>query len=475
MNKRPNIILFMPETMRADAVFGDTEKRAQTPNIDCLVKDGVSFTNCFTQSPFCTPSRCSMFSGLYPHTSGHRSLCHLLHNHERNLFRDLKEAGYTTICFGKNDLLAQDSISESFDSVKLLVQPEQPTYPPVPWGPDHKYYRAFYIGRREGENRHDSDWACIESALKFLDKKHEKPFCLFLPLLFAHPPYTVEEPFFSLHERSKIALPIPAKLDGKRKGLQLMYRTQRLDELTEDDLREIRAVYYGMISRLDHQLGLLVEKLRERNLYNSTAIFVFSDHGDYAGDYGLVEKWNFGFEDALLHTPLVMRIPGYNPAGVRRSFVEMVDLYSTVLDVAGVGAKHYHFSRSLLPLLSDSIKDHHRDAVFAEAGWATDEKQCFTPLQMMKGSYYEKRGNAVHNNPDTCARAAMIRTSKYKYAYCPGDHDELYDLTNDPSELCNLNHSSEMKMIKEGLKERILEWMLRTCDTVPLQHDKRNW
>lgn len=467
----------MPETVRADAIFGAPERTAKTPVMKQLAKEGVSFTNCFSQSPFCTPSRCSMFTGLYPHTLGHRSLLHLLHNRERNLFQDLKEAGYTTICFGKNDLLAQDAIAASFDSVDLRVKPEpvRSRYSQAPWGKNHKYFRAFYIGSRGKESCHDGDWACIESALRFLDEDHKKPFCLFLPLSFVHPPYQVEEPYFSLHDRAKIPPPIPAKLDGKRKGLQMVYRTQRLDELTEDDLREIKATYYGMVSRVDYQLGLLIEKLRECGLYDNTAVFAFSDHGDYAGDYGLVEKWNFGFEDAMLHTPLIMRIPDYAPVDDRGCLVEMVDLYPTVLDLAGIDARHYHFGRSLLPLLKGGVEDRHRDAVFAEVGWAIDEKQCFTPLSIVKGGYYEKRGRMTLKNPEICARAAMVRTNEYKYVYCPGDRDELYNLENDPSEIKNIADESEMKSVKAELKEKLLEWLLRTSDTVPLEHDKRGF
>lgn len=78
MSKRPNFLLLMPETLRADAVFGPKDHRARTPNLDRLAEEGVSFSHCFAQNPICSPSRCSMFTGLYPHTHGHRSLLSLL-------------------------------------------------------------------------------------------------------------------------------------------------------------------------------------------------------------------------------------------------------------------------------------------------------------------------------------------------------------------------------------------------------------
>ena len=475
MSKRPNILFFMPETLRSDAVIGDPETRAKTPVMDDLAGGSVSFANCYSQSPFCTPSRCSMFTGLYPHTMGHRSLLHMLRRYERNLFQDLKEAGYTTACFGKNDLLAQESIEQSFDEVQLRVKPRDATWPKTQLPEDHKYYGAFYDGCRKGENCHDLDAACIESALEFLDEEHEKPFCLFLPLLFAHPPYTVEEPYFSMHDRSKVSKPIPCKLDGKRTGFKMTYNTRELDRLTEEDLLEIRATYYGMVSRLDHQLGMVIDKLKERELYDNTATIVFSDHGDYAGDYGYVEKWNFGFDDALLHVPLIMRVPGMEYSGTRRCMVEMVDLYPTVLELAGIEPKHYHFGRSLLPLFEENAPDSHRNAVFAEAGWAEDEKHCSTPYK--KGQYprYEKQILQSIKNPSICSRAAMVRTEEYKYVYCPGDRDELYDLTTDPGQVNNVAETFEMASVRTELREKLLKWLLDTSDSVPLDHDPRNW
>ena len=153
----------------------------------------------------------------------------------------------------------------------------------------------------------------------------------------------------------------------------------------------------------------------------------------------------------------------------------MVDLYPTILDLAGIDSRHYHFGRSLLSLLKSDVEDHHRDAVFAEVGWAADEKQCFTPLQLVKGGRYEKRGRMTLKNPEICARAAMVRTARYKYVYCPREGDELYDLKEDPSEIKNLASSPEMKAVEAELKEMLLAWLLRTSDTVPLKHDKRSF
>jgi arylsulfatase A-like enzyme len=469
--ERPNLLLFMPETLRQDAVFGPAGTTAMTPNMEALAEEGVRFDNCFVQHTVCSPSRCSMFTGQYPHTWGHRTLTHLLRAQERNLFRDLKEAGYVTQCFGKNDLLAQEAVPLSFDSVALRVKPAPGPSREWPWPPEHKHYKSFYLGRLEKENAKGFDWACVQSALEFLDEKRDGPFCLFLPLALVHPPYRVEEPYFSRHDRSAVAAPIPPEHGGKRRYVRMMYESYGLNRLEEADFREIRATYYGMTSRVDAYLGEVIRKLKERGLYEKTAIFVFSDHGDYAGDYGLTEKWWTGFEEGLIHTPLIMRIPGYPATAPRRALVEMVDLYPTVLEAAGVEARHHHFGKSLLPLVRGET-DFLRAAVFAEGGWQPEEKHCLEPV--LGGIYHEKT-HLPRRDPLVAARAAAVRTESHKYIYCPEEFDELYDLRADPRELVNLAPREEARAAREELRELLLRWFTLTSDAVPFETDKRGF
>jgi arylsulfatase A-like enzyme len=468
--KQPNIVLFMPETLRADAVFGPPDSRAQTPVLDKLAKQSMTFQNTYVNHSVCAPSRCSMFTGLYPHTCGHRTLNHLLRADEHNLFCDLKENGYTTVCFGKNDMLNNEAVPKSFDSIDFLTCPESPLAE-NPWPKGHKFNKTFYYGEKAAEYTKDHDWACIESALKFLENPPE-PFCLFLPFSFVHPPYFVEEPYFSMHDRSKVPVPIRPEHDGKRRHVSFMYKHYGLNNLDENDFREIKATYFGMVSKIDQMLGSIVNKLEEMELYDKTATVVFSDHGDYAGDYGLIEKWWTGFEDTLIHTPLVIRVPGQDASVNRNCLVEMVDFYPTVLDIAGIKSTHHHFGRSVLHLLDAKQPDVHREAVFCEGGHNIDERHCREPLH--EGIYHEKT-HLPEYDPVVIAKAIMVRTEQYKYIYCPDDHDELYDLQADPDELNNLISQEQFCGIAAELKSRILEWLIRTVDTVPKENDPRRF
>lgn len=438
--------------------------------MDRLAHEGASFTNCYAQAPYCGPSRCSMFTGLYPHTNGHRSLMHLLHQDERNLFQDLKEAGYTNVAYGKNDLLAQDAIPQSFDEVDLRVSPDGPTFMRNPWPEGHKLHHSFYRGPREGAQHHDMDWACIESALQFLDEDHDDPFCIYLPLVFAHPPYEVEEPFFSMHDRDSLVPRIPTELSGKRAYMQAL-QPAHCGDLTEDDFREIRATYYGMVSRVDYQLGRLIDRLKERGLYDDTIIVVFTDHGDYAGDYGMIEKFLAGFEDCLVRAPLIISGPGVEAGQVHDSLCEMTDLYPTLMDLLDLEPKHYHYGRSLVPLTEGEVSTH-REEVFAEGGYHADEEQFRVPIP--KGSDYELM-RQINLTTRAARKAAMVRTDRCKYVYCPDDRDELYDLEADPQEIRNVVDSPGYAHVRDEMRERLLRWMLDTGDVLPRDQDPRGW
>ena len=113
-----NFVFFFPDEMRAESASCYGHPLVHMPNFDRLAEEGVRFDQCHVQHTVCTPSRCSLMTGLYPHVSGHRTLWHLLRPHEPSLFRYLKEGGYHIVWYGKNDLYSQeyfDGVVDRFD------------------------------------------------------------------------------------------------------------------------------------------------------------------------------------------------------------------------------------------------------------------------------------------------------------------------------------------------------------------------
>ena len=151
-NKRPNILVFNPDQMRADALAHLGNPAAKTPYLDHFAKtEGVSFRNAFCQNPVCVPSRCSFFTGLYPHVNGHRTMAHALYGHETSLLKERKDVGYYVWMNPRNDFLAaqENGLFEKYASEVFYggnIPPAPGSRENVRGGPDSKCFYSFYHG-----------------------------------------------------------------------------------------------------------------------------------------------------------------------------------------------------------------------------------------------------------------------------------------------------------------------------------------
>jgi arylsulfatase A-like enzyme len=455
----PNFVFFMPDELRADTVHHIDGRGVRTPHTDAFAEQGATFTQCFAQNPVCGPSRVSFMTGWYPHTRGHRTLRYLLRPEEPNLLKYLKSAGYHVEWHGRNDLLAVESFpdSVSFRSTDRGLPP----WPRNPFPPDHRHHKSFYFGSRGNDPIEDLDATQVHNAIRFLKSQPRQPFFLYLPLIYPHPPYTVEEPYFSMYDRKAVTAPLPAKLDDKPHFMREIHRSYGLDRLSEADFREIVATYWGMTTRIDDLFGELMDALDSSPLRDNTVVIFASDHGDYVGDYGLTEKWASGLQDCLLRIPLIVRLPGV--AGGRR-----------VTALAGIEAQHTHFGRSLLPLVRGET-DEHRDAVFAEGGHLPSESHASEAVFPKEGPFaiYHEKTRIQYEDPTSVAKATMVRTERWKYVARLAGREELYDLEGDPGELVNLIDDQARRDVVIELRGRLLDWFLRTGDVVPFDLDPR--
>ncbi|MBN2156733.1 MAG: sulfatase-like hydrolase/transferase [Candidatus Lokiarchaeota archaeon] len=531
LTQRPNILIFIPDEMRGEVI---TNTSIQMPNVRGLQDDGgIIFTHNFSVNPVCAPSRICTFTGQFPHNGGHRSLYQLLRPREENLFHILKQEGYEVVWIGRNDLFHENSIRESiskrksvskhtiikiikegmkkFGIVKIIKaihkirkmeysqnDADKPEIQHLlntffglnPHSTDSKWFNSFYFGKVSSEKAKESiDIDYVNQAVKYLEhyaktpKKSKKPFCLYIAINNPHPPYQVEEPYFSMYDRSKIRSPYPFSLEEEERKKKPLYANRmhtlyRLNEFSEEELREVLAVYYGMCTKVDHLFGQILKKLKETGLYDSTIINFFADHGDYAGSYGLTEKWPTGMEDALLNVPLVVRVPMMAPkTSVLHALTQTIDVFPTILEIVGIEHPYTHFGKSLLPILKGE-KEFHRESIHAEGGYDVREPQAFeiipqSPSTPGMGIYYIKT-KTQRENPTIVCRTAMWRTSRWKLTLRshPDAIEELYDLENDPGETINLFYNSKYQEIIRELKEDMLQWYIRTSDN-PYYQQKR--
>ncbi len=487
---RPHLVIFNPDQFRADAVAHLGNPASQTPVLDRLVREeAVSFGDAFCQNPVCTPSRCSFMTGWYPHVRGHRTMFHMLRPDEPLLLENLKSAGYRVWWGGKNDLVPGQlgwsrcchERAEPSPGLRPNLHRDQ-RWRGEPGG-DNWY--SFYAGRLEtapGEVYRDSDWDYVEQAVRWIrGYRREEPFCLFLSLGYPHPPYGVEEPWYSAVDRRRVPprVPTPESWERLPSLMEGLVEGQGLRGWTEDRWAELRATYLGMCGRIDHQLGMVIDALKARGVYDETALFFLSDHGDYTGDYGIVEKAQNTFQDCLTRVPFVVKPPRSVPVRPRVSgaLVELVDFPATVESLAGISPGHTHFGRSLLPILAGAA-DEHRDAVFCEGGRLHGERHCMelesADQQRPDGLYYPRLKLQRSEGP-AHTKAVMCRTRTHKLVMRLYEPDELYDLRDDPRELDNRIDDPALCAVRAALTERLARFALETGDVVPHDPDQRSF
>lgn len=484
--KKPNIIIFNPDQMRADALGHLGNPAAITPNLDAFSQtDAVSFENAFCQNPVCVPSRCSFMTGLYPHTRGHRTMQHLMHEGESSLFMELKNAGWYVWMNRRNDFLATDDMDWVYQHCDTFFLGGNTTPPGAKNAaqfrqPNTPHYYSFYEGElgvdQTGKNETSDDEA-VDEAIRFIrNRPKDQPFCIFLGLFYPHPPYRIEEPYFSAIDRAKLPrrAPKPEDMEDHPKMLQMLHETMGLDGLSEEQWDEIRACYLGMCMKVDESFGRLMNVLREEGLYDETDVYVFSDHGDFTGDYDLSCKAQNLFQDCLTRVPFLVKPHAGVPCdpGVSDAMTELVDFYATAADLAGIESDHDHFGKSLRPTLADRTVEH-RQYVFAEGGrnpeelhhcseaggGEPDRRDRFWPRKTAQ------RDNVAHT------KATMIRDKQYKYVLRKEEQDEFYDLAKDPFELNNVINDPQYSQEINRMKLAMLDWYQGTCDVVPWKID----
>ena len=508
MSKQPHIIIFNPDQWRGDVMGHLGNRAAETPNLDEIIKrDAVSFRHAFCQNPVCTPSRCSFMTGWYPHVRGHRTMFHMLRPDEPVLLKQLKDNGYFVWWGGKNDLVPrQDGFADYCDvkyeaprdlrpnlhraddwrgdprgrQLLLLLRRQAAIHPPRSPRPGQCLRDPDESGGSPGDKvYYDNDWAMVDGAIDLIrGAPADKPLCIYLPLGYPHPPYGVEEPWYSQIDRERLPARIPTPdWAMKPRLLAGIHERQGLQGWGEERFTELRATYYGMCARVDAQFGMIVDALKESGMYDDSAIFFFSDHGDFTGDYGLVEKTQNTFEDCLTRVPLIVKPPAEAPIapGIRDQLVELIDFTATAYEWAGIEPDYDHFGRSLSGLIAGADEEH-RDAVFCEGGRRFGEEQAKekeSPAYDDPGVLYWPRAQMQKSESGSHSKAAMCRTRDYKYVRRLYEIDELYDLRRDPGEAQNRIDDPAYAGVVSELRARMLTWYQETCDVVPRDTDVR--
>jgi arylsulfatase A-like enzyme len=452
--KPPNIIVFMTDDQRQDAMSVYGNAILSTPNMDRIASGGVRFTQAFVTNALCGPSRASFLTGLYSHAHG------VISNGDSPAFESqkgiasqetyvaaLRRAGYRTGLVGKWHLRSRPSESGFEDWVIF------------PWQGEYFDPEMLANGAPVKMRGHAED-VVGDQALAFLKGVAPgKPFCLLVHFKAPHRSWEPPSRFARVFEGADI--PVPRTFEDRLEGRPEAVRRARMaiadmtdfaqrgvspslpaEERKRRNHEELVKNYYRTLLAVDENVGRVLDALDARNLTADTVVVYTSDNGFFLGEHGLFDK-RLMYEPSI-RIPFLVRFPARLPAGKvdSRHLVLNVDLAPTLLELAGQSVPSGLHGRSLMPLLVGP-QTPWRDAFLYE--------------------YYEYP--AAH-----CVRKNRgVRTSRWKLIHFweQPEEWELYDLETDPEETVNLAARPEQRGRIAELRRRLERLRRELNDTDP--------
>lgn len=419
--QRPNVLFLMSDEHSPHAARWMGNPIIQTPALDGLASEGVSFTSAYCQNPICVPSRASFVTGRMPSNVGVFGNDGGLAPEATTLADVFRNSGYTTAWFGK---------THWGGNPRFEIQPGRNAG--ARDGHETGRSRLPQDAKITSEPVADEvDALAQRQAIEFLGGIRDKPFFAGVSFIKPHFPFIVQDEYY---RRYKDAIDVPRVSTEMIADLPKMSKAERdkygFASLTQDQIKKARAVYFGMVSFIDDMIAGILKEVDRLGLRKNTIILYTSDHGELAGEHGLWYKNSF--YEASARIPHIWSYPARLPRSRKVAAPVMnMDIFPTLCDLCGIAKPSTLEGASLLPLMEGSESGANRYALSENfrGGWA----------------------------------GRMIRAGKWKYCYHHGDVEQLFDLESDPGETVNLASRPEHNARKADLKRRALEgWKLES-------------
>jgi arylsulfatase A-like enzyme len=368
-----NVLFVTLDQFRGDSFGAAGHPLVKTPTLDRIAREGTRLARHFSQSAPCAPGRAALYTGTYQMNNRVVMNGTPLPGGLDNIALVARRAGYDPTLFGYTDQGLDPGEAQGLDDPRLdYYDGVLPGFSVGLYLPESQAGWLYYL--REKGYDVESGWVSLlrgeperpaEDSLsgfltnRFVEWLHDQESGWFahLSYLRPHPPYAAAGEFSHMYDPADVKTPLAPVEPHLRHPIHefSLGLPSRAAPRDDDEMRKLRAQYYGMISEVDFQLGRVVEAIEARGEWKDTLVVITSDHGDQLGDHGLIQK--LGFFPESYHVIGLWRDPRSDRAGQSVSaFSENVDLLPTLCDALGVEAPHQSDGRSLSALLAgDSV------------------------------------------------------------------------------------------------------------------------
>lgn len=495
-DRNRNVILIVIDQLRADCLRMKINGRHVMPNLNEFMRSAVTFNRHYSVTSLCGPSRASLLTGLY--AMNHRSVRNgtPLRSDITNIALEARRIGYEPLLFGYTDTSADprgrhpndpdirfyEGVMTGFNEI-LEMRLESGGYawrahllgqgyelpPPDRFyaSPEHDAEAgprprdpAFY---RAG----DSDTAFLtDSFLGQLSVRSGRPWFAMLTHIRPHPPLIAPRPYNRMHDPNGVPPPERLASAGEEAAVHPFMAAAmkrhpvkgmigecgcRLDNESVADMAELRSVYYGLASEVDHHVGRVIRFLEDSGQLDGTLVVITSDHGEMLGDHRLWQKTSY--HDAAFHVPLIIRDPDRvrMHGGEVDEFTESVDVVPTVLDWLSGDIPSAMDGLSLLPHLEGRRPEGWRDSIVAELDFGEPDSP--TEIQRELGLGLRE------------ANLTLLREKRFKLVHFNGGLPPLlFDMASAERETRNL--ASDPAKAGELLRmtSKLLDHRMRNAD-----------
>jgi arylsulfatase A-like enzyme len=482
----PNLLFIYTDEQAVGTLATYGNERIHMPNLNRLAQESVVFDRAYVTQPVCTPSRSTLLTGLYPHTSGCTENNVPLPSGVLCLPEMLTQGDYVTAHYGKWHLGDEVFAQHSFDHWRSIEDGYEDYYSAGRDRAQRSSYHQFLIENgfvpQNGDTFSRAEAARLpeqygkpaylaREASRFIRENKATPFVLYVNFLEPHMPFF--GPRDAQYDVSGVSLPanfddVPTDAQPLKTRLLRHYYLKHghsgLELRTEAHWRRMISNYWGLCSLVDTYVGRILDTLDDCGLRDDTIVVFTSDHGDMMGSHRLLAKCVM-FEEAV-RVPLLVRLPEQTSGKRVLGPVSQIDVVPTLLDLMGQP-------------IPDHLQGKSQRAVFEQPG----DSYCQDPVFIEWNGPNNGLGDAIGRVefPDWMTELAthaeieaafcdpvrtVITPDGWKYSHSPRGEHELYNLREDPCETQNLALELEYNAVTARLTEEIRKWQRATGDSV---------